>query len=187
MKAIDTEITRFMKGLGDRNPSAVRFHRAVVDAVTCIMPCYLEQPELRHALVLERLTEPDRTIAFRVSWQTGQGERRSTRAWRVQHSNSLGPYKGGLRFRKALTKDVLKSLAFEQTLKNSLTGLPMGGAKGGANFNPKGKSREEIMRFCQSLMTGLHHCIGEDVDVPAGEIGVGFQKVARAVLAHGAT
>jgi len=124
------------------------------------------------------MTEPDRVIIFRVTWQDDAGRIRANRAWRVQFNNSIGPYKGGLRFHPSVTLSVLKFLGFEQIFKNSLTGLPMGGAKGGSNFNPKGKSDGEVMRFCQSLMTGLHRYIGDDVDVPAGDIGVGAREVS---------
>ncbi|MGD8324022.1 MAG: NADP-specific glutamate dehydrogenase [Gammaproteobacteria bacterium] len=177
MTAIDDTASRFMQGLRKRNPSEPQFHRVVEAVVSSVLPWYLDHREFRQSQILERLTEPDRIISFRVSWQTDDGQIRSNRAWRVQHCNALGPYKGGLRFRRELTLDVLKSLAFEQTLKNALTDLPMGGAKGGTNFNPKGKSDEEIMRFCQSLMIGLHRYIGEDVDVPAGDIGVGETEI----------
>jgi glutamate dehydrogenase (NADP+) len=124
------------------------------------------------------MTEPDRIIIFRVVWDDDQGNVRTNRAWRVQFNNSLGPYKGGMRFHPSVTQSVLKFLGFEQVLKNSLTGLPMGGGKGGSNFNPKGKSDREVMRFCQSLMVELHRHIGEDVDVPAGDIGVGAREIS---------
>jgi glutamate dehydrogenase (NADP+) len=124
------------------------------------------------------MTEPDRIIIFRVVWDDDQGNVRTNRVWRVQFNNSLGPYKGGMRFHPSVTQSVLKFLGFEQVLKNSLTGLPMGGGKGGSNFNPKGKSDREVMRFCQSLMVELHRHIGEDVDVPAGDIGVGAREIS---------
>jgi len=139
---------------------------------------YLDNPEYRKAQILERLTEPDRIIIFRVSWEDDAGNIRANRAWRVQFNHALGPYKGGLRFHPTVTLSVLKFLGFEQVFKNSLTGLPMGGAKGGSNFNPKGKSDREIMRFCHSMMTELHRHIGEDVDVPAGDIGVGAREIS---------
>jgi glutamate dehydrogenase (NADP+) len=128
--------------------------------------------------ILERMTEPDRIIIFRVTWEDDQGNFRANRAWRVQFNNSIGPYKGGLRFHPSVTQSILKFLGFEQTFKNSLTGLPMGGAKGGSNFNPKGKSDHEVMRFCQSMMTELYRHIGEDTDVPAGDIGVGSREIS---------
>ncbi|MDG2221291.1 MAG: NADP-specific glutamate dehydrogenase, partial [Rubripirellula sp.] len=125
-----------------------------------------------------RLTEPDRIVIFRVTWEDDEGQLRANRAWRVQFNNSIGPYKGGLRFHPSVTQSVLKFLGFEQIFKNSLTGLPMGGAKGGSNFNPKGKSDREVMRFCQSLMIELHRHIGEDTDIPAGDIGVGAREIS---------
>ena len=142
------------------------------------MPYVLENPQYQQAQILERMTEPDRIIIFRVTWEDDEGNFRANRAWRVQFNNSTGPYQGGLRFHPTATLSVLKFLGFEQVLKNSLTGLPMGGAKGGSNFNPKGKSDREVMRFCQSLMTELFRHIGEDTDVPAGDIGVGAREIS---------
>lgn len=176
--AVEKELEHFMHGLRERNPNEEEFHQAVEEVARSVMPYYLDHEELRQAQVLERLTEPDRIVIFRVSWEDDQGNVRANRAWRVQFSKALGPYKGGLRFHKTVTQSVLKFLGFEQIFKNSLTGLPMGGAKGGANFNPKGKSPREIMRFCQGLMTELHRHIGEDVDVPAGDIGVGGREIS---------
>ena len=156
----------------------MEFHQAVQEVAASVMPWYLDHQAYRKAQILERLTEPDRIVTFRVSWQTDEGDIRANRAWRVQFNHALGPYKGGLRFHPSVTQSVLKFLGFEQIFKNSLTGLPMGGAKGGSNFNPKGKSDNEVMRFCQSLMTELHRHIGEDVDVPAGDIGVGSREIS---------
>ncbi len=172
------ELKPFIEGLKKRNPHEEEFHQAVEDVASSVMPWYLDHKDYCKAQILERLTEPDRIIIFRVSWQTDDGEIRANRAWRVQFNHCLGPYKGGLRFDKSVTQSVLKFLGFEQVLKNSLTGLPMGGAKGGSNFNPKGKSPDEVMRFCQSLMTELHRHIGEDVDIPAGDIGVGSREIS---------
>jgi glutamate dehydrogenase (NADP+) len=172
------ELEKFMKGLRKRNPHEDEFHQAVEEVATSVMPWYLDHHEYRDAQILERVTEPDRIVTFRVTWQTDDGKVRANRAWRVQFNHSLGPYKGGLRFHPSVTQSVLKFLGFEQIFKNSLTGLPMGGAKGGSNFNPKGKSESEVMRFCQSLMTELHRHIGEDVDVPAGDIGVGSREIS---------
>jgi glutamate dehydrogenase (NADP+) len=126
---------------------------------------------------LRRIAEPDRVISFRVCWEDDNGNVRVQRGWRVQNNNAIGPYKGGIRFHPSVTESVLKFLAFEQTFKNALTGLPMGGAKGGSNFNPKGKSDHEVMRFCQSFMTELYRHVGADVDVPAGDIGVGAREI----------
>ncbi|MDF1860243.1 MAG: NADP-specific glutamate dehydrogenase [Verrucomicrobiales bacterium] len=172
------ELKTFMTGLKKRNPYETEFHQAVHEVAASVMPWYLQNEEYRKAQILERVTEPDRIITFRVTWETDSGEIRANRAFRVQFNHSLGPYKGGLRFHPSVTQSVLKFLGFEQIFKNSLTGLPMGGAKGGSNFNPKGKSDAEVMRFCQSMMTELHRHIGEDIDVPAGDIGVGSREVS---------
>jgi glutamate dehydrogenase (NADP+) len=142
------------------------------------MPFVLEHREYAEARILERMTEPDRIVIFRVAWEDDAGNVRVNRAWRVQFNNAIGPYKGGLRFHPTVNQSILKFLGFEQCFKNALTGLPMGGAKGGANFNPKGKSDREVMRFCQALMTELHRHIGEDIDVPAGDIGVGAREIS---------
>ncbi len=176
--AIEAEMERFMHGLIKRNPGETEFHQAVNEVAESLMPFVLEHREYYDANILERMTEPDRIIIFRVTWEDDRGQIRANRAWRVQFNNSIGPYKGGLRFHPDVTLSVLKFLGFEQVFKNSLTGLPMGGAKGGANFNPKGKSDREVMRFCQSLMIELHRHIGEDTDVPAGDIGVGAREIS---------
>lgn len=171
-------VQHFMAGLVRRNPGEEEFHQAVEEFVDSVMPFVLEHPEYEQAQILERMTEPDRIITFRVSWEDDSGAVRVNRAWRVQFNNSIGPYKGGLRFHHSVTQGILKFLGFEQCFKNALTGLPMGGAKGGSNFNPKGKSDREVMRFCQSLMVELHRHIGEDTDVPAGDIGVGAREIS---------
>ena len=172
------ELEAFMRGLVRRNPGEAEFQQAVREVAESLMPYILRHPEYREAQILERMTEPDRVIIFRVSWEDDQGGIRANRAWRVQFNNSIGPYKGGLRFHPSVTLSILKFLGFEQTFKNSLTGLPMGGAKGGSNFNPRGKSDREVMRFCQSLMVELSRHIGEDTDVPAGDIGVGAREIS---------
>ena len=172
------EVECFMEGLIKRNPGETEFHQAVREVVETVMPFVLKNPRYQQAQILERMTEPDRIVIFRVTWEDDHGNIRANRAWRVQVNNSIGPYKGGLRFHPSVNLSVLKFLGFEQVLKNSLTGLPMGGAKGGSNFNPKGKSDREVMRFCQSLMTELHRHIGEDTDVPAGDIGVGAREIS---------
>ena len=166
-----------MAGLIKRNPGEPEFHQAVHEVAESLVPFVVAHPQYDEAQILERLTEPDRIITFRVTWQDDGGRIRANRAWRVQFSNAIGPYKGGLRFHPTVTQSVLKFLGFEQILKNSLTGLPMGGAKGGANFNPRGKSHNEVMRFCQAMMTELHRHIGEDTDIPAGDIGVGAREI----------
>ena len=175
---VHDEVERFMIGLERRNPGEPEFHQAVREVVETLMPVVMQHPEYRDARILERLTEPDRVVIFRVCWEDDKGNVRVNRAWRVQFNNSIGPYKGGMRFHPTVTLSVLKFLGFEQIFKNALTGLPMGGGKGGSNFNPKGKSDREVMRFCQSLMVELYRHIGEDTDVPAGDIGVGAREVS---------
>ncbi len=173
------EIEHFMTGLIRRNPGEPEFHQAVREVVESLMPLVLETPKYRDAHVLERLSEPDRIVIFRVCWEDDEHNVRVNRAWRVQFNNAIGPYKGGLRFHPTVNQSILKFLGFEQIFKNSLTGLPMGAGKGGSNFNPRGKSDREVMRFCQSLMTELHRHIGEDTDVPAGDVGVGAREVSN--------
>ncbi|MEE8580177.1 MAG: NADP-specific glutamate dehydrogenase [Myxococcota bacterium] len=168
----------FMAGLVRRNPGETEFHQAVREVARDIIPFESTHPDYRNAHILERMTEPDRIVIFRVSWEDDRGNVRVNRGTRVQFNNAIGPYKGGLRFHPSVTLSVLKFLGFEQTLKNSLTTLPMGGAKGGANFNPKDKSDREVMRFCQSFMTELARHIGKDVDIPAGDIGVGAREIS---------
>ena len=170
-------LAEFVSGVEKRNPGQPEFVQAVTEVAADVLG-YLEgHPRYHDLQILERLAEPDRVISFRVSWQDDAGQVRANRGFRVQHNNSIGPYKGGLRFHPTVNQSVLKFLAFEQTFKNALTGLPMGGAKGGSNFNPKGKSEYEIMRFCQSFMNELYHHIGENTDVPAGDIGVGGREI----------
>lgn len=177
-QAVQQEVDAFMHGLEKRNPGEHEFHQAVREVTDSLMPYILAHPEYKDAQILERLTEPDRIVIFRVTWEDDDGNIRANRAWRVQFNNSIGPYKGGMRFHPSVTQSILKFLGFEQIFKNSLTGLPMGGAKGGSNFNPKGKSEREVMRFCQSLMVELHRHIGEDTDIPAGDIGVGGREIS---------
>ena len=171
-------LDEFMQGLVRRNPGETEFHQAVWEVAESIIPFILDNPIYEEAQILERLTEPDRIIVFRVCWEDDAGHVRTQRGYRVQHSNAIGPYKGGIRFHHDVTQSILKFLAFEQTFKNSLTGLPMGGGKGGSDFNPKGKSQREVMRFCQSFMTELSRHIGPFTDVPAGDIGVGGREVS---------
>ncbi|HMB38904.1 MAG TPA: NADP-specific glutamate dehydrogenase [Wenzhouxiangellaceae bacterium] len=167
----------FMKGLVRRNPGEKEFHQAVHEVAADVVPFIAGQQRYQNALLLERMTEPDQIVSFRVCWLDDDGHTRANRAWRVQFNNATGPYKGGLRFDPDLTESVLKFLGFEQCFKNALTGLPIGGAKGGANFNPKGKSDDEVMRFCQALMSSMYHYIGEHRDIPAGDIGTGAREV----------
>ena len=172
------DLASFTSGLIRRNPGEPEFHQAVEEVVTSLIPFLRDHPKYSDAGILERMTEPDRVIMFRVCWLDDENRIRTNRAYRVQFNNSIGPYKGGLRFHRNVTLSVLKFLGFEQTFKNSLTGLPMGGAKGGSDFNPKGKSDAEVMRFCQSMMIELARHIGEDVDIPAGDIGVGAREIS---------
>ena len=167
----------FMQGVSKRNPGQTEFIQAVQEVAVDIFD-FMEDKERYHKeQILRRIAEPDRVISFRVCWEDDNGNVRVQRGWRVQNNNAIGPYKGGIRFHPSVTESVLKFLAFEQTFKNALTGLPMGGAKGGSNFNPKGKSDHEVMRFCQSFMTELYRHVGADVDVPAGDIGVGAREI----------
>ncbi|MBE9550201.1 MAG: NADP-specific glutamate dehydrogenase [Proteobacteria bacterium] len=168
----------FMRVVIQRNPAETEFHQAVLEFAKDVLPFVAENPEYQGANLSQRLTEPDRVITFRVTWEDDDGKIHVNRGYRIQHCNAIGPYKGGLRFHPSVSLSVLKFLAFEQTFKNSLTGLPMGGAKGGSDFDPKGKSDREIMRFCQSFMTELYRHIGPDTDVPAGDIGVGGREIS---------
>jgi glutamate dehydrogenase (NADP+) len=171
------DLNDFMEGVKKRSPGETEFHQAVQEVAATILPYIADKPEYTKNMILERMTEPDRVISFRVTWQDDDGNVRVNRGHRVQFNNSIGPYKGGIRFHPSVTLSVLKFLGFEQTFKNSLTQLPMGGGKGGADFNPKGKSDAEIMRFCQAFMTELSKYIGPDIDVPAGDIGVGGREI----------
>ena len=173
--------SRFVEGfMGEviaRNPGEKEFHQAVKAVVESVAPYVVENPNLMDAKILERLVEPERIIIFRVPWADDRGEIHINRGFRVQNSSAIGPYKGGIRFHPSVNLSIMKFLAFEQTFKNALTTLPMGGAKGGSDFNPRGKSDAEVMRFCQSFMTELFRHIGADTDVPAGDIGVGGREV----------
>jgi len=171
------DLPTFIEGVKRRNPGQPEFVQAVQEVAEDIFDFIEDKEKYHEAQILRRIAEPDRVISFRVCWQDDKGNVRVQRAWRVQNNNAIGPYKGGIRFHPSVTESVLKFLAFEQTFKNALTGLPMGGGKGGSNFNPKGKSDGEVMRFCQSLMTELYRYIGADVDVPAGDIGVGAREI----------
>jgi glutamate dehydrogenase (NADP+) len=170
-------ITEFMEGVQRRNPGEGEFHQAVQEVAESIFPYIADKPKYHEWEILRRIAEPDRVIIFRVCWEDDKGNIRVNRGYRVQNNNAIGPYKGGIRFHPSVTLSVLKFLGFEQTFKNSLTGLPMGGGKGGADFNPKGKSDNEVMNFCQAFMTELFRHVGEDTDVPAGDIGVGAREI----------
>ena len=172
------DLDEFMQGLIKRNPGEIEFHQAVEEVAASVIPFINEHPQYVENRILERMTEPDRTIIFRVCWEDDEGNVRTNRGYRIQFNNAIGPYKGGLRFHPSVNLSILKFLGFEQTFKNSLTTLPMGSGKGGADFNPKGKSEREIMRFCQAFMTELSKHIGENVDVPAGDIGVGAREIS---------
>jgi glutamate dehydrogenase (NADP+) len=160
-----------------KNPSEPEFHQAVEEVAQSLELVLERHPEYRSARILERMVEPERVVMFRVPWMDDQGEIHINRGFRIQMNSSIGPYKGGLRFHPSVTLGILKFLAFEQVFKNSLTSLPMGGGKGGSDFDPKGKSDNEVMRFCQSFMTELFRHIGPDTDVPAGDIGVGTREI----------
>ncbi len=176
-KFVKTYIDAFMAELVARNPGELEFHQAVGEVVGSVAPYLEANPYLINEKILERMSEPERTVIFRVPWMDDHGTIRINRGFRVQMNSALGPYKGGLRFHPSVNLSILKFLAFEQTFKNSLTTLPMGGAKGGSDFYPRGKSDGEVMRFCQSFMTELSRHIGADTDVPAGDIGVGGREI----------
>ena len=154
------DLPQFIEGVRKRNPGQTEFVQAVQEVAEDIFEFIEDKEEYHHYQILRRIAEPDRVISFRVCWEDDNNNIRVQRGWRVQNNNSIGPYKGGLRFHPSVNESILKFLAFEQTFKNALTGLPMGGGKGGANFNPKGKSDHEVMRFCQSFMTELFRHVG---------------------------
>jgi glutamate dehydrogenase (NADP+) len=160
-----------------RNPGENEFHQAVQEVAESLIPFIEENPKYKHAKILERIAEPERTIIFRVPWLDDKGEVQINRGFRIEMNSAIGPYKGGLRLHPTVNLGILKFLAFEQVFKNSLTTLPMGGGKGGSDFDPKGKSDNEVMRFCQSFMSELFRHIGADTDVPAGDIGVGGREI----------
>ena len=160
-----------------RTPAEPEFHQAVKEVVESLIPCLEQHPEYLEHRILERISEPDRIFIFRVTWQDDKGEVQVNRGYRVEFNNAIGPYKGGLRFHPTVNLGILKFLGFEQIFKNCLTTLPMGGGKGGSDFDPKGKSDAEVMRFCQSFMNELYRHIGANIDVPAGDIGVGGREI----------
>ena len=174
---MDTKVREFMDNVRAKNPGEDEFLQAVQEVVETVWDYYKENPRYQKAKILERMVEPERTIIFRVPWVDDRGEVQVNRGYRVEFNSSIGPYKGGLRFHPSVTLSGLKFLGFEQTFKNSLTSLPMGGGKGGSDFNPKGKSDNEIMRFCQAFMIELFRHIGPNTDVPAGDIGVGGREI----------
>src|SRR6187431_2000425 len=167
----------FLEYVAQRNPGQPEFLQAVTEVMESLWPFIAQHPKYATHSLLERLVEPERVIMFRVSWVDDHGTVQVNRGYRIQHSLAIGPYKGGLRFHPSVTLSVLKFLAFEQTFKNALTTLPMGGGKGGSDFDPKGKSQGEVMRFCQAFVSELFRHLGADTDVPAGDIGVGAREV----------
>ncbi len=171
------DISEFLEALKARTPGEREFHQAVQEVIESIWEVYKKNPRYQKAKILERIVEPERTIIFRVPWIDDRGDVQVNRGYRVEFNSAIGPYKGGLRFHPTVTLSVLKFLGFEQTFKNSLTTLPMGGGKGGSDFSTKGKSDNEIMRFCQSFMSELYRHIGPNTDVPAGDIGVGGREI----------
>lgn len=170
-------LNEFIKQIGDRNPGQPEFLQSVSSVMSSLWPVIAANKRYQEYGLLERMVEPDRSISFRVSWVDDRGVTHVNRGYRVQHSATNGPYKGGLRFHPSVDLSVFKFLAFEQCFKNALTGLPLGGAKGGADFDPKGKSEAEVMRFCQAFVTELYRHIGSDTDIPAGDIGVGTREI----------
>jgi glutamate dehydrogenase/leucine dehydrogenase len=171
------ELTQFLAQLKARYPAETEFHQAVTEVAKSVWSFIEKNPKYQKAKILERIVEPERVILFRVTWMDRSGEVQVNRGYRVQMNSAIGPYKGGLRFHPSVTLGTLKFLAFEQVLKNSLTTLPMGGGKGGSDFDPKGKTDEEVMRFCQAFMSELYRHIGPDTDVPAGDMGVGGREI----------
>lgn len=173
----DKYVKEFMAELIAKNPGESEFHQAVREVLEAVAPTLEAYPHFLDAKIMERMVEPERVIMFRVPWMDDEGEIRINRGFRVQMNSAIGPYKGGIRFHASVNLSIMKFLAFEQTFKNALTTLPMGGAKGGSDFSPRGKSDAEVMRFCQSFMTELQRHIGPDTDVPAGDIGVGGREI----------
>lgn len=172
-----SRIEKFMEELVSKNPGEKEFHQAVKEVIESVLPYMEKNPKYNNARILERMVEPERVIMFRVPWLNDKGEIQVNRGYRIEMNSAIGPYKGGLRFHPSVNLGILKFLAFEQVFKNSLTTLPMGGGKGGSDFDPKGKSDSEVMKFCQSFMTELQRHIGPDTDVPAGDIGVGGREI----------
>jgi glutamate dehydrogenase (NADP+) len=174
---MDPRVEQFMARIKAKNPAEPEFHQAVQEVTESLIPFIEENPKYKYARILERIAEPERIIIFRVPWFNDKGEIEINRGYRVEMNSAIGPYKGGLRFHPTVNLSVMKFLAFEQVFKNSLTTLPIGGGKGGSDFDPKGKSDNEVMRFCQSFMTELCRHIGPDTDIPAGDIGVGGREI----------
>ncbi|WP_375346873.1 NADP-specific glutamate dehydrogenase [Priestia megaterium] len=176
-ESVQNYVNQVFETVKKRNPSESEFHQAVKEVFDSLIPVLIKNPQYINQAILERIVEPERVISFRVPWVDDMGNVRVNRGFRVQYSSAIGPYKGGLRFHPSVNASIIKFLGFEQIFKNSLTGQPIGGGKGGADFDPKGKSDGEIMRFCQSFMLELSKYIGPDTDVPAGDIGVGSKEI----------
>jgi len=174
---VEKDIETFMDKVKEKNPGENEFHQAVEEVVETLMPYINKHPRYKQAKILDRMTEPERVVMFRVPWVDDSSDVQINRGFRIEMNSALGPYKGGLRFHPSVNLSILKFLAFEQVFKNSLTQLPLGGGKGGSDFDPKGKSDMEVMRFCQSFMTELSRHIGPNTDVPAGDIGVGGREI----------
>lgn len=174
---MDPRVKQFMSQIIAKNPAEEEFHQAVQEVAESLVPFVEENPKYKHAKILERIAEPERVILFRVPWLDDKGEVQINKGYRIEMNSAIGPYKGGLRFHPTVSLGILKFLAYEQVLKNSLTTLPMGGGKGGSDFDPKGKSDNEVMLFCQSFMTELFRHIGPNTDIPAGDIGVGGREI----------
>ncbi|WP_304962257.1 Glu/Leu/Phe/Val dehydrogenase dimerization domain-containing protein, partial [Paramuribaculum intestinale] len=171
------DINSIMNSLEVKHPGEKEYLQAVREVLMCVEEVYNQHPEFEKARIVERMVEPDRIVTFRVTWTDDRGEVQTNLGYRVQFNNAIGPYKGGIRFHASVNLSILKFLGFEQTFKNALTTLPMGGGKGGSDFSPRGKSDAEIMRCCQSFMTALYRYIGPDIDVPAGDMGVGGREI----------
>ncbi|MBW6511278.1 MAG: NADP-specific glutamate dehydrogenase [Desulfuromonadaceae bacterium] len=176
-KSLDEKVEPIFQSVLARNPGETEFHQATREVLESISPVLVKHPAFTHHKIIERICEPERQIIFRVPWTDDQGMVQINRGFRVEFNSALGPYKGGLRFHPSVYLGIIKFLGFEQIFKNALTGMPLGGGKGGSDFDPKGKSDEEVMRFCQSFMTELYRHIGEHTDVPAGDIGVGGREI----------
>jgi glutamate dehydrogenase/leucine dehydrogenase len=174
---MDPKVEQFMSQIQAKNPAEPEFHQAVHEVAESLIPFIEENPKYKHARILERIAEPERVVIFRIPWLDDKGNIQINRGFRIEMNSAIGPYKGGLRFHPTVNLGILKFLAFEQVFKNSLTTLPMGGGKGGSDFDPKGKSDNEVMQFCQSFMTELCRHIGPNTDVPAGDIGVGGREI----------
>jgi glutamate dehydrogenase (NADP+) len=177
MAKMDEKVEPIYQEVLARNPGETEFHQAVREVLESLGPVLVKHPEFAHHKIIERICEPERQITFRVPWRDDKGTVQINRGFRVEFNSALGPYKGGLRFHPSVYLGIIKFLGFEQIFKNALTGLPIGGGKGGSDFDPKGKSDDEIMSFCQSFMTELYRHIGEHTDVPAGDIGVGGREI----------